>query len=300
MALSETSTVVVPGHPLPKRFHIFGNGISFSISPTIHNAGFKHHGLPHTYDIRESPDIDGVGHLITSEDFGGASVTMPHKLQVHKFCHQQTETGKLIGAINTLVVRGDGDNRVIIGDNTDWSGLYSIMSSYKKRRGRSLETGLVIGAGGASRAALYAMHHTGVQNILLWNRTPSVAESVKKAFAGVFDITILPRLEDVTQQPDVLIGTIPADVTTHQQFHGIFGKSKGLCIDMAYKPRETPLLRVAKSKEGWETITGVQVLLAQGFDQYRLWTGLEAPRHVIVDAVVAHENGEKIEIEGKL
>lgn len=265
----------------------------------MHNAAFKHHGLPYTYDIRQSPNIDGVADLIAHESFGGASVTMPYKLQVRKFCDQQTEAAKTIGAINTLIVHGHGGGRTIIGDNTDWSCLHSIITSYKKRIDSMLDTGLVIGAGGASRAALYAMHRAGVQRIFLWNRTASVAEDVKKAFAHVFNITIIPDLQEVSVQPSVIIGTIPADVTTEQQFRDLFGSSNGLCIEMAYKPRETPLLRAAKSKPGWETITGIQVLMAQGFDQYQLWTGMEAPKKVIVDAIMAHENGEKIEI-GKL
>ena len=78
-------------------FHIFGNGISFSISPTIHNAGFKYHSLPYTYDIRESDTIDDVADLISDKQFRGASVTMPHKLHVHEYCAEQTETAKLIG-----------------------------------------------------------------------------------------------------------------------------------------------------------------------------------------------------------
>lgn len=136
------------GTPL-KKCHIFGHGISFSVSPTIHNAGFSLHGLPYTYDIHKSPSIDGVAHLIHDGDFGGASVTMPHNLQVYKYCHQQSETARSIGAISTLIVSGHGNGRTITGDHTDRSGLYSIIINYKKRSGQTLESGLVIGADGA-------------------------------------------------------------------------------------------------------------------------------------------------------
>ncbi|GAD92701.1 shikimate / quinate 5-dehydrogenase, protein [Paecilomyces variotii No. 5] len=287
---------------LPKQFHIFGNGISFSISPIIHNAGFRHDGLPYTYDIQESRNIDEVAHLISRDEFGGASVTMPHKLQVHKYCDRESETAKSIGAINTLVVGYDGANRTITGENTDWSGLHAIINNYKTRSGKKMDAGLVIGAGGASRAALYAMYRAGIRTIYLVNRTFSRAESVRETFKDLFSVTILQNLRGLPQDIHVIIGTIPAHVTTEEQYHNLFGGC-GLCIDMSYKPRQTPLLKAAKRNSEWETITGLQVLLAQAFDQYRLWTGKEPPRKVIVDAIIAHEGGqniENIEVEGKL
>ncbi|KAJ5363451.1 uncharacterized protein N7496_009164 [Penicillium cataractarum] len=272
----------------PKNFHIFGSGISFSISPTIHNAGFTNYDLPYKYDIRESPNIDGVAGLISDKQFGGASVTMPHKLQVHKFCTDQTETARLIGAINTLVVKGDGDERQIIGDNTDWSGLHRIMADYATRTGQRSNIGLVIGAGGASRAALYAMHKAGIQSIYLVNRTVATAEKVRDDFKSVFDIIVVPNLEELPQNPDVIVGTVPAETTTEDRFSALFG-ARGLCIDMSYKPRQTPLLSVAQRNEGWFTVTGVEVLLAQAYDQFYLWTGLEPPREKMVEAVAEHE-----------
>ncbi|OQE16856.1 hypothetical protein PENFLA_c026G05317 [Penicillium flavigenum] len=272
----------------PKSFHIFGSGISFSISPTIHNAGFRHYDLPYTYDIRESANIDGVASLILNDDFGGASVTMPHKLQVHKFCSEQTDTARLIGAINTLVVKHDGKKRTITGDNTDWSGLHSIIARYTAKTEQQPKSGLVIGAGGASRAALFAMHKAGLEVIYLFNRTLATAEKVKEDFKIVFEIKILPSLNDLPQKPDVIIGTVPADTTTEEQFASIFG-AQGLCIDMAYKPRQTALLTVAQRHEGWQTVPGVDVLLEQAYDQFQLWTRREAPTEIMMEAVTVHE-----------
>lgn len=270
----------------PKNFHIFGKGISFSVSPTIHNAGFEHHGLPYNYTISESETIDGVASLIMDERFGGASVTMPHKLQVHKFCDKQTKTAQLLGAINTLIVRGSGDQRTITGDNTDWSGLYSIIASHFGQKQQQPTVGLVIGAGGASRAALYSMHKAGIKKIFLVNRTLATAEKVKEDFSQAFDINVVPRLEDLSEKPDVIVGTVPAETTTEGQFSSLFGL-RGLCIDMSYKPRQTPLLTAAQKHQEWDTVTGLEVLLAQAFDQFRLWTELEPPREIMTDAIAA-------------
>ncbi|OJJ00772.1 hypothetical protein ASPVEDRAFT_128860 [Aspergillus versicolor CBS 583.65] len=285
----------------PKDFYIFGSGISFSISPTIHNTGFTHHALPHTYTIRESASIDEVGRLIHAQSFGGASVTMPHKLQVHKFCTEVSETAKAIGAINTLIPTGhEHGNSSIIGDNTDWSGLYAIIMKYTKTspdgegQGKSLKAGLVIGAGGASRAALYAMFKAGVQHIYLVNRTQSIAENVRDDFRCSFNITVIPDLSESSrpESPDIIIATVPAETTSEEQFGSLFkDRSEGLCIDMSYKPRQTPLLTVAQRHSGWATVTGVEVLLAQAFDQFKLWTGLEPPREEMIEAVLAREAG---------
>ncbi|KAL2211560.1 putative pentafunctional AROM polypeptide [Sarocladium strictum] len=271
-----------------KEFHIFGNGISFSVSPIIHNAGFKHDGLPYSYDIRQSPDMAGVAALIEAGNFGGASITMPHKLQAEKYCDEQTDTARVIGAINTLIVDQSTGKRVVRGDNTDWSGLASLIENYAKSTQRTLNTGLVIGAGGASRAALYAMHRAGLKTIFVQNRTRSKAEEVQRTFASLFDVTVLDDLSSTPDKPDVIIGTIPADTTTQAQFEDIFGH-QGLCIEMSYKPRITPLLLCAQRSKEWTTITGIEVLLAQAFDQYRLWTGREPPREAMIRAVGVHE-----------
>ncbi|KAJ5923539.1 hypothetical protein N7454_008784 [Penicillium verhagenii] len=295
MAQQSTPT----GIESPPNFHIFGCGISFSISPAIHNAGFKHYDLPFTYDIRESPSIDEVAGLILDKQFGGGSVTMPHKLHVHKYCTDQTDTARLIGAINTLVIKGSGNNRTVTGDNTDWSGLHTIISDYSTKTKEKPSVGLVIGAGGASRAALYALYRAGIQHIYVVNRTASRAEQVKKDFQPVFDITILPGLEELPRMPDVIIGTIPAYVTTEDQFGAIFG-SQGLCIEMAYKPRQTPLLNVAQRHANWQTVTGVEVLLSQGYDQFKLWTGREAPKQEMVEAVAEHERKQARKEKGQV
>ncbi|KAJ5952298.1 uncharacterized protein N7479_010711 [Penicillium vulpinum] len=274
-----------------KNFYIFGKGISFSVSPAIHNAGFQHYGLPFTYAIHESESIDEATALIASDSFGGASVTMPHKLEIHKFCNKKSESAQLIGAINTLIVNGNGSDRIISGDNTDWSGLYSLMTAHSTKTQIQPRTGLVIGAGGASRAALYALHKAGVKRIYLVNRTLATAKKVRDNFKTVFEIKVVTSLQDLPEKPEVVIGTVPAETTTEDQFSSMFG-DRGLCVDMSYKPRQTPLLTAAQQNLGWDTVTGMEVLLAQAFDQFLLWTGLEPPKEIMA-GVISALDGER-------
>jgi hypothetical protein len=99
----------------PKKFYIFGNNISHSMSPTLHNAGFKELGLPHHYSIHETSNVDiNIHNLMSQPDFGGASVTFPHKLQIGKYLSKTSESAKLIGAVNTVVVRDVDRKRVLI------------------------------------------------------------------------------------------------------------------------------------------------------------------------------------------
>jgi shikimate-5-dehydrogenase len=279
----------------PKHFHIFGHGISFSKSPAIHTAAFRHHGLPHTYDIRETDEIGAVADLINDASFGGASVTMPHKLAVHRFCDDQTESASRIGAINTLVVQPactnhDSDTRRrIIGENTDWMGLYQIIMKYMETSRGDVESGLVIGAGGASRAALYAMHQAAIRKIYLVNRTVANAEKIAHDFRDIFRVTVLSSIEEIPEPPEIIIGTIPADKTSEETFINLFSRSQGQCIDMAYKPRLTPLLAVAQRHKGWITVPGLEVLLYQAFAQFKIWTGLDAPQQVMAEAINASD-----------
>ncbi|KAI9728277.1 MAG: hypothetical protein M1834_007770 [Cirrosporium novae-zelandiae] len=290
--------------PPPKNFYIFGQGISFSLSPTIHNTGFQHHHLPHTYTIHETSTVDELESTIRSPSFGGASVTMPHKLGVSKFCNRVTEHGRIVGAINTLIVEeeeGKGE-KIIVGDNTDWTGLVraieKVLSSSSSPK--KFETGLVVGAGGASRAAIYALYKLGVKTIYLTNRTKSRAVAIAEALAPLFPITVLDNLSDVPadQAPDIIVGTIPADKTTVDYFPPvIFSKpGGGVCVEMAYKPRYTPLLQAVTRDHGegkWAVVTGLDVLLEQAYDQFRLWTGLEAPREVMAEAVARRDREGK-------
>ncbi|KAB8256345.1 hypothetical protein BDV32DRAFT_129270 [Aspergillus pseudonomiae] len=273
-----------------QHYHIFGQGISQSLSPTIHNAAFAHYGLPHRYDIKECNSLQDVKSIIDDLAFGGSSVTMPHKLSAGEFCTQVADSATRLGAINTLIARcidtGDGTSkREIHGDNTDWSGLYSLIKEHAA--GEAKQVGLVIGAGGAARAGVYAMAQAGIERIYVGNRTLAKAEQIARDFEDLCPVIPVKFPSALPEASDVIIGTVPGDAMPQESFKGLFGNERGLCIEMAYKPRVTNLLAVAKENPRWITADGVEVLLRQGFEQFRLWTGLDAPEAVMRNAVEA-------------
>jgi shikimate-5-dehydrogenase len=278
----------------PKKFYIFGQGISFSMSPIIHSAAYKYHQLPHTYTIVQSHDIADFYPILEQDDFGGASVTMPHKVTIRKFCDQVTDHAQRIGAVNTIVLkRGEGGRKSIVGDNTDWSGLLSSIRQKSSILQIQPRVGLVIGAGGASRAALYALYQAGLTDIYLVNRTQERAEQAAADLEPVCTIHVVPTLAALVHEgvrPDIILGTVPADCTKEDDFPPqLFSKERGVCIEMSYKPRVTPLLTVASIYTGWATVTGLEVLLEQAIDQFQIWLGLPAPREEMANALMEPE-----------
>lgn len=285
---SEISASLAPVETT-RQFHIFGREIPHSISPAMHNAGFQYHNLDCSYRITETESVEDCPTSIARADFGGASVAMPYKLEVMRYCGIVTAEAKLMGAVNTLCVRTDAHGqRLIEGDNTDWIGVLNcIQAKYPTRGKESPKMGWVIGAGGAARAAVYALHAAGTERIFISNRSHSKAESLVSAFSDHFKVEIIDDWSEMNEHPaDVVIGTVPANAVYDSDFYGIeWNSAGGLCIDLSYNPRVTPLLWVVADVPKWKIVNGLQVLLEQGYAQYRKWTALEPPKELIMEAI---------------
>lgn len=272
-----------------KKFYLFGCPIQQSQSPTLHNTGFKQLGLPYVYSLHEREQLDdSVDSILANAEFGGASVTIPHKVNILSKLDTLSMPAKAIGAVNTLIVRETlNGRRELFGDNTDWQAIrYCAQSSVSGNDPITKDSaGLVIGAGGTCRAALYALHAIGCGTIYLYNRTRANAESVAKDFPS-FNIQVLDDLRNVTINPQIIVSCIPASATTVNEGSGdgiylpktIFGRQSGVVIDMSYKPFKTPLLELSESAPNWVAIPGATILLEQGFAQFRLWTGRQPSR----------------------
>ncbi|KAG1054024.1 hypothetical protein G6F43_003938 [Rhizopus delemar] len=270
-------------------FWLIGTPIQHSMSPTLHNTGFQTLGLPHHYGLLECHMVEYAEDAILKDpSFGGASVTIPHKVSVMKYLDEVTENAKMIGAVNTVFVRETVVNgekkRQFIGENTDYLGMKHRIQALMMDPNNPPEEGLVIGAGGTARAALYTMQKMGIQKIYLWNRTSSKAYDLQKAFKGSIEIEVIESLENSKIGPGVIISTVPADSGIEIPAH-LYGGIKGIICDMAYKPRRTKLLLQADRK-GWSCVEGIEVLISQGIAQFEIWTGKKAPNHRIEEEVL--------------
>ncbi|GAA5922264.1 hypothetical protein JCM1841_001387 [Sporobolomyces salmonicolor] len=290
-----------------QKFYLFGSPIAHSKSPLIHNTAFKTLGLPHHYGFIESDHVnEGIQRAIRAGDFGGASITIPLKLDIMPLLDEVSEHAKLIGAVNTIVpVQKDGETQ-LIGDNTDWLGLLELieqnLSSDNERTPSS--TSLVLGAGGTCRAAVYALHQAGFKTIYLFNRTRSNADKIVGSFPSEYNIVPLTSLDQFPGEPPLaIISTIPAQGTATKYVPNpdagvlipdsvLARENGGVLIDAAYKPKITPLIDLAHRTPGWIGVPGIQMLLEQGFWQSAMWTGRRPPKGVIRKAVLsAYDQG---------
>ncbi|KAF8836479.1 aromatic amino acid family biosynthesis-like protein [Paxillus ammoniavirescens] len=282
-----------------KKFYLFGTPIAHSMSPTLHNTAFTTLGLPHVYSLLETPTVgDEIAKAIKSPDFGGASVTIPFKLDIIPLLDALSPAAQSIGAVNTVIPLPSGE---LYGENTDYLG---IISSIRTRAlglvSGTLPAALVIGAGGTARAAVYALKAIGTSDIYVFNRTVGKAEALASAFQGgegeskVRAVTELGTWPGVP--PSVIISTVPADATSTTSSPSaiylppaLFDSSiKGVVIDMAYRPSQTPLLQLAATTApGWARVRGVEVLLEQGYVQFEEWTGRQCPKGIVRERVLA-------------
>ncbi|CEH18118.1 pentafunctional protein [Ceraceosorus bombacis] len=282
-----------------KKFHIFGNPVSKSLSPAIHNAVFKQLGTAHAYARCESVQAtdEAVLNRLAAKDFGGASVTIPHKVSMMALCHSISPEAEAIGAINTILPRpappdaaAGGGGLCLYGDNTDWR---AISSAVQGRLSPGSFDALVLGAGGTARGAIYALHRAGAKRILLHNRTRATAQRVVDACPLTWNVLFVETLQEVTQcyAPRVVVSTTPPEGSALPHEEGVAPPGttvlsadllklrdtteRGVAIDMAYTGvRSTlqELVRTSAWADRWTFVSGLDMLLAQAEHQSRLFT----------------------------
>ncbi|KAF3010858.1 hypothetical protein E8E13_009088 [Curvularia kusanoi] len=291
MAAEQTPQSSSRDQNLQKRnYFIFGHNISHSLSPTLHNAGFQHLGLPYHYSIHETSAVDEtIEHIISQPEFGGASVTFPHKLQIGQLLDSISLSAQKVGAVNTVIAQGTGKERKLHGENTDWIGIKRCIERNSPKE-LSSSAGLVLGAGGAARAACYALQQLGVAELLVVNRTLSKAEEMVSLFdkvsARCFD-TLEHSIEATHSPLRVIVACVPADDLTKDKIPTqLFSDSEdGVLVEMAYRPQVTGMMESASDNKGWRICRGIDVLEEQAYEQFQMWTGRPAPMEVMRTAM---------------
>ncbi|THD00447.1 hypothetical protein EYZ11_000011 [Aspergillus tanneri] len=276
-----------------KKFAIFGTPIAASRSPDLHNTLFDQMGLPHEYTRLETSNAEDARGFIRSPEFGGASVTIPLKLDIMPLLDEVAQEAEIIGAVNTIVPITDGTDKParLVGYNTDWQGMILSLRNAGVQGTNGDSSAMVIGGGGTARAAIFALHSMGYAPIYIIGRSPSKLQSVVSTFPTGYDIRIVEGDEKLDKIPSVAIGTIPADrpidPAMRETLCHMFEraeeadadivktgeKAPRVLLEMAYKPAVTALMQLA-SDAGWKTIPGLEVLVGQGWYQFKHWTGI--------------------------
>ncbi|KAH9814228.1 EPSP synthase-domain-containing protein [Melampsora americana] len=259
-------------HP-PRQFWLFGNPISHSRSPLMHNTSFEALGLrSHVYSPMETDTLnsDKVKAVLRAPEFGGASVTIPLKLEVLSLMDELTDEAREVGAVNTIIRKGDK----LIGDNTDWYAIATLIRRSLPADPSVRSTAVVIGAGGTSRAAVYALHRLGVHQIGLFNRTKSRAEELIATMPTSWSIKLIESFEEAIElNPGIVISTVPSD-TIKIPKELLKRKEGGVMVELAYENHSGYEESLG---EGWRFVNGFEVLVEQGLKQFEIWTGKKMP-----------------------
>jgi shikimate dehydrogenase len=251
----------------------------------MHNAAFCALGLDWEYlllPVRPDNVMEGVRGL-RGLGFVGANVTVPHKEAVMAALDEVTLEARAIGAVNTIVVQ---DGR-LVGHNTDALGfLRALREAGFEPRGCKA---VVLGAGGASRAVLYALLSARAQ-VTLVNRTPATARTLAAEFGRLFRVEIpvlansnLAALQAAMEAADV--SPLPEGMTLPPSL---------AVYDLVYNPLETMLLTTARGA-GAQAIDGLGMLIHQGAAAFTLWTSQPAPLDVMRAAALGQESLSKHE-----
>jgi shikimate dehydrogenase len=263
-------------------YGVIGNPIGHSRSPLIHNPALQASGIDGVYLPLEVDDaasfICGFVHPKTRKlawNLRGLSVTIPHKLTVMPYLDWIDPTAQMIGAVNTIVLAGDR----LLGYNTDVHGAMQPLAELLDVRGARTA---VLGAGGAARAVCYGLRERGA-DVTIYARDASKAQPLADEFNAR-----VARLTDFAGQADLVINCTPIGMKGHSEQESPLTveslRGVKLVYDLVYNPEETALLCAAK-EVGCQTLGGLAMLVAQAAEQFRLWTGKEAPLNVMWQAV---------------
>jgi shikimate dehydrogenase len=260
-----------------RRFAVIGNPVEHSLSPIIHSAGFAALGISANYTAVQVTE-DDFRKWWNSEaaKFDGFSVTMPLKALAYEVADELDHAARNIGVANTMVKR----NNRWIGSNTDWLGYSRPLNAVDGLRAKRV---LILGAGGAARAAVYAALHSEPLEVLVYNRTVSRLQKLRQDFPGINVITEIDDTEDI----DTIINTTSvgmAELVNETPIDVKFLNPDQLVFESIYKPPETVLVQQAKHI-GASTISGYELLLAQAYEQFRIFTGRDAPQQVMREAI---------------
>jgi shikimate dehydrogenase len=265
-----------------KLFGVLGDPVSHSLSPVMHNAAFKALGMDceyHAFRVSNESLHDAI-HGAHALGFGGLNLTIPLKEKALEIV-TPNDLARQIGAVNTVDFK-EG----IIGYNTD--GLGAKMALKDNGVGIKGKNVLLLGAGGAARAIAFQLAADGA-SVTIANRTQDRAISLVKEVSriGKADAGVIRDLKNLIHNSDILINStsigmfpkVSESIVTSDKMH------RNLVVfDIVYNPVNTQLLREA-TKAGAKTIDGVMMLVYQGAEAFKIWTGKNPPVEVMEKAV---------------
>jgi len=255
-------------------FGILGQPVAHSLSPAMHNAAFAAQGLDAVYVAFPVTDLAQAVAGLRGLGIAGVSVTIPFKEAIIPLLNGVDDDARSIGAVNTVIHR-EGQ---LWGTNTDWLGALAALQDQVDLAGQRI---LVLGAGGAGRAIVYAGRQAGAQ-VWVADAQPDRAQNLARDFG----VTAVPWAEAPQVAAAILINATPVGMAPHEDAIPYPPQQLAklqVVMDIVYKPLQTRLLREAAVR-GCRTIDGLEMLIYQGARQFELFTGQKAPLAVMRQA----------------
>ncbi|RXS98170.1 shikimate dehydrogenase [Silvibacterium dinghuense] len=259
-----------------KVYGVVGNPIKHSLSPLMQNTAFRRETVNAVFLPLQTTKLTDLLTLVREVPISGLAVTMPLKEEILPHLERTDPLSEKIGACNTVVRSQDGK---LYGFNTDVAAIVRPLERRLQLKGAKV---LVLGAGGAARAAVFGLKDKGA-DVYILNRTPEAAQKLaRQAKAKTFKRELLAKTAFdviINATPSGMHGVKPASVLNADELN------TRLVFDLVYNPIDTPLIRMAREK-GLPVITGVEMFVHQGARQFEIWTGKPAPEEEMLRVVV--------------
>ena len=257
---------------------LIGHPVEHSFSPPMHNAAFEKLGMDYAY-IAFDVDPNNLGSAIEgakSLNINGFNVTIPHKIEVMQFLDEIDEVAGLIGAVNTI------DFKNMKGYNTDGIGAVRAIEDVISIKDKNV---VIAGAGGASRAISFYLAKYGADSITILNRNVDRAISLAgdvldSGLIADVQADSISEINNYLSDADILVDTTPMGMHPHVDDEPI-ARAEDMhedlvVFDAVYNPNETVLIKEA-IKAGAKPVYGIKMLLYQGAESFKIWTGVDAP-----------------------
>jgi 3-dehydroquinate dehydratase/shikimate dehydrogenase len=259
-----------------KVYGVVGNPIKHSLSPLMLNTAFRRETVNAVFLALQTSRLSDLLSLVREVPISGLAVTMPFKEEILKHLEKTDPLSAKVGACNTVVRSQDGK---LYGFNTDVAAIVRPLERRLPLRNAKI---LVLGAGGAARAAVFGLKDKGAEVFIL-NRSLETAQKLARQAKA----KTCKREQLARTQFDVILNATPAGMAGVKPQSILEPKELNarLVFDLVYNPIDTPLIRMAREKD-IPVITGVEMFVHQGARQFEIWTGKPAPEEEMLRVVV--------------
>ena len=271
-------------------YGVAGDPVVHSLSPLMMNTAFRRENVNAVYLALHAKTITDLLHCVRDIPIHGMSVTMPYKEEIIKHLDNVERVAERIGAVNTVIRAQDGK---LYGFNTDVAGVVRPLETRMHLMGAKV---LVIGAGGAARAAVYGLREKGAE-VFIINRSSSAAQKLARRAKAKF----LSRLQARKMAFDIIVNATPVGMNGAGSKQSPLSEKEINCkylLDMVYTPVDTRLMKLARAR-GVQVIPGYEMFVHQGARQFEIWTGKPAPADEMLRVVLAELNAAANAKNGK-